>query len=213
LPFGQKIQLGEVTVSLHPAGHILGSAQVRVEHEGQVWVASGDYKREFDPSCEPFEVVNCDTYITEATFGTPKYRWKKKASHGNDIFHWWQENSSRGHASVLLGYSLGKTQRILAELYPFAQRPIFIHPAAAALTECYRMQGVNLAETRILPKLTEEPQLFKTEKWSEELIIAPPGWIQTFSSLDKVLGPFNQAFASGWVQGADQGNPPTHRKN
>ncbi len=125
IPFGQRFRLGSVTVSLHLAGHILGSAQVRVESDdGQIWVASGDYKRDPDPSCEPFEPVPCDTFITEATFGTPKYSWNKDCSHGRDIHAWWKKNAASGFNSLLFGYSLGKAQRILAELEPFAERPV-----------------------------------------------------------------------------------------
>ncbi len=93
--FGKKFRLGDVQVSFHPAGHILGSAQIRIEHEGEVWVASGDYKRDPDPTCEEFEVVPCDTFITEATFITPKYVWKKDADLGEEIHQWWMENSTR----------------------------------------------------------------------------------------------------------------------
>jgi len=200
--YGKKFQLGEVEVSLHSAGHILGSAQVRVEYRGEVWVASGDYKRESDPSCEPFEVVPCETFITEATFGTPKYVWEKSSRHGADIFEWWKKNAEIGINSVLFGYSLGKGQRILAELAPFATRPVYIHPTMVELTECYRQQGRNLAKTLELP-------LQSTGKILEgELILAPPSIFR--EGIASSLGKYRTAFASGWMSGSgshfSQGN-------
>ncbi len=192
-PYGKKFQLGDVTVSLHSAGHILGSAQVRVEYRGEVWVASGDYKRELDPSCEPFEIVPCETFITEATFGTPKYVWEKSSAHGKDISDWWEKNAANDYNSVLFGYSLGKAQRILAELAPHATRPVFIHPTMTELTECYRKQGRRLAPTREL-KLDGEYQL------RGELILAPPSIFR--DGIAQKLGKYRTAFASGWMSGA-----------
>lgn len=203
IPYGQKFRLGDVEISLHSAGHILGSAQVRVEHRGEVWVASGDYKRDPDPSCEPFESVRCDTFITEATFGTPKYLWEKNRAHGLDIYEWWQTNAAAGRNSVLFGYSLGKAQRILAELAPFAQRPVVIHETIHDLTECYRQVGRVLAPTRVLPALgngTAALPGFDLPEMRGELILAPPSILRT-EWLAR-LGRFHTAFASGWMQGA-----------
>src|SRR5215510_15870216 len=101
IDYREKIQFGGVQVSFHSAGHILGSAQIRIEWNGEVWVVSGDYKREADPTCEPFEPVPCDVFVTEATFGTPGYRWDRDADLGREIFAWWQENAARGCNSVL----------------------------------------------------------------------------------------------------------------
>jgi putative mRNA 3-end processing factor len=169
-------------------------------------VASGDYKRDPDPSCEPFEVVPCDTFITEATFGTPKYCWDKSARHGESIYHWWKENASRGENSVLFGYSLGKTQRILAELAPFATRPILIHPAMIELTECYRRAGVRLAETKPIPNLGSEATLFEEPPLRGELILAPPAWLRDNGRALEQLGQLKTAFASGWMQGGGFGH-------
>ncbi len=88
--YGQRFALGDAQVSLHPAGHVLGSAQVRVEAEGQVWVVSGDYKRDPDPTCAPFEPVPCDVFITEATFALTVYRWQPPEDIAREIFDWWQ---------------------------------------------------------------------------------------------------------------------------
>src|SRR3982751_2615714 len=113
LPYGESIVQNGVRISLHPAGHVLGSAQVRLEHGGRVWVASGDYKTEPDGTCAPFEPVPCDTFITESTFGLPIYRWQPQAQVFDEINQWWRANIAAGKASVLFCYSFGKAQRIL----------------------------------------------------------------------------------------------------
>ena len=202
VPYGNVITLGSTTVSFHSAGHILGSAQVRVQSDDEVWVASGDYKRDPDPSCDPFEIVKCDTFITEATFGTPKYRWEKSRRHGEDIASWWKENSAAGFNSILFGYSLGKAQRILAELAPHADKPVWIHPTMAELTECYRAEGIALAETRVLPRTPDSPGI---EAFSGELLLAPPSVLD--GEWREALGNHRTAFASGWMQGQASGNP------
>jgi putative mRNA 3-end processing factor len=201
IPYGSRFQLGSATLSFHSAGHILGSAQVRVRVGDSVWVASGDYKRDADPSCDPFEPVACDTFISEATFGTPKYLWDKNRRHGRDIFDWWQGNAAANINSVLFGYSLGKCQRILAELAPFAGKPVWIHPAMAELTDCYRIEGVKLAPTRILPRT---PDSLTLEKLEGELLLAPPSVLK--GEWRESLGRFRTAFASGWMQGRETGN-------
>lgn len=193
IPYREIFQIGPVKLSFHSAGHILGSAQVRIEHGGEVWVASGDYKRDPDPSCDPFEVVHCDTYVTEATFGTPKYQWDKTAKHGEDISAWWEKNARAKMNSLLFGYSLGKAQRILAELAPFAKKPVIIHDSITALTECYRAEGRILAPTISLSELEDDQEL------QGELILAPPSLLKT-EWLSR-LGKFQTAFASGWMQG------------
>lgn len=191
IPFGKPFFFGPVKLSFHPAGHILGSAQVRMEYEGEVWVASGDYKREADPTCEPFERVPCDVFITEATFGTPTFRWPK-SDLGKEIHDWWMENRRAGFNSVVFAYSLGKTQRVLGELVSRADRPVFCTPAAAPLNECYRREGVSLAESICLSRLQESDRL------EGDLILAPQSFLKT--PLASVLGEkYRTAFASGWM--------------
>ena len=114
IPYGERVVRNGVTISLHPAGHILGSAQVRVEFRGEVWVVSGDYKTEAEPTCTPFEPVRCHTFITESTFGLPIYRWRPQAEIFDGINVWWRANELAGRTSVLFAYSLGKAQRVLA---------------------------------------------------------------------------------------------------
>lgn len=194
LEYGQRIEFGQTSVSLHPAGHILGSAQVRVEHDGEVWVASGDYKRDADPSCEAFEVVPCDTFITEATFALPVYRWPPASLVARQVFEWWQENKRAGRASVLFCYALGKAQRLLAELTAYTQETVLLHGAVTGLTDIYREAGVAMLPTE--PAVLEADR--KKRNYAGELIIAPPGangttWMRRF-------GQCGTGFCSGWMQ-------------
>lgn len=193
ISYRESFKLGEVKVSFHSAGHILGSAQVRIEHEGEVWVSSGDYKREHDPSCEPFEIVSCDTFITEATFGTPKFRWPKEECYGEEISRWWDACQAAGQNCILFAYSLGKAQRILAELAPFAKREILVHSSIVELTDCYRAEGIHLAPTlELIAAIKNKPKL------SGELILAPPSILN--DGFKEHLGNYQTAFASGWMQ-------------
>ena len=118
LAYGEAVEHRGVRVSLHPAGHVLGSAQVRSSTAAQVWVASGDYfvsgAGDDNPTCAPFEPVRCDCFITESTFGLPIYRWRPQREVFAEIDAWWRANAAAGRASLLLGYSFGKAQRILA---------------------------------------------------------------------------------------------------
>ena len=190
--YGQKFHLGPVTVSFHPAGHILGSAQVRIECAGSVWVASGDYKREPDPTCEPFEIVPCDVFVTEATFGTPAYAWTKGADLGKEIFDWWSSNAEKGINSIMFAYSLGKAQRILGVLAPYANKPVYCHPAATVLNECYRAEGITLAPTRCLSQVGSDRIL------RGELLLVPQSFLK--DSQSEILGGrYQTAFASGWM--------------
>jgi putative mRNA 3-end processing factor len=190
--FGAPFYLGPVRVSFHPAGHILGSAQVRLEHRGEVWCVSGDYKREPDPTSEPFEVVPCQVFVTEATFGTPAYVWSGAAEPGREIFEWWEANRAAGKNSLLCAYSLGKTQRVLGLLRAYTDRAAWLDPAASALTARYRAEGVPLLPSRCLSTLGREARL------EGELVIAPTSFAS--SPYASCLGArFETAFASGWM--------------
>ena len=191
LAYGQAIGHHGVKVSLHPAGHVLGSAQVRLEHAGQVWVASGDYKVAPDPTCDPFEPVKCDVFITESTFGLPIYRWCPDAELFAGINGWWQRNADRGVASVLTCYSFGKAQRILSGVDP-SIGSIIVHGAVEPLNLAYRAAGVPLPATRMVTEVTDKADLRKA------LVICPPSaaaspWVRRF-------GESSTAFASGWMQ-------------
>jgi putative mRNA 3-end processing factor len=192
LAFGETLQLGGATVSLHPAGHILGSAQVRIAAEGEVWVVTGDYKRCADPTCEPFEVVPCDALITEATFGAPVYQWQPGAETVGEIFQWWMDNRRLGVTSLLFCYALGKAQRVLAELQRFTDEEVYTHGAVEAITAIYREQGVAMLPTRATTDLP------KNHSYTGALIIAPPSahrsvWMKRFKNI-------STGFASGWMQ-------------
>ncbi|MBC7597677.1 MAG: ligase-associated DNA damage response exonuclease [Polaromonas sp.] len=195
LAYGQQITHHGVTLSLHPAGHVLGSAQVRLEYRGagggQIWVASGDYKVAPDATCTPFEAVRCDVFITESTFGLPIYRWRPDAELFADINTWWAANAALGRASVLLCYSFGKAQRILSGV-DAGIAPIVVHGAVQTLNTAYRAAGVDLPATLTVEEVND-PADFK-----RALVLCPPGaaagpWIKRF-------GDFSDAFASGWMQ-------------
>jgi len=186
-PYGEAREIGAVRLSFHPAGHILGSAQVRIEQEGSVWVATGDYKREADPTCAPFEPLRCDVLVTEASYALPIFRWDDPREVIGEIHRWWQGNARR--ASLLFCYVLGKAQRILAGLLEFTERPVYVHGAIEPLTALYRAAGA-----RMLPTLpVAETQ--KGRPFAGELILAPITarglpWMKRF-------GDFESAFASG----------------
>jgi putative mRNA 3-end processing factor len=191
LAYGERLVHHGVTVSLHPAGHVLGSAQVRLEHGGQVWVASGDYKVAPDRTCDPFEPVRCDVFITESTFGLPIYRWLPDEQIFADIDAWWLANAEAGRASVLMCYSFGKAQRILSGVSA-GIGPIVVHGAVDPLNVAYRAAGVDLPPT-LLATEVEDKAAFK-----RALVLCPPSaaagpWIKRF-------GEFSDAFASGWMQ-------------
>jgi putative mRNA 3-end processing factor len=199
--YGERIVHNGVTISLHPAGHVLGSAQVRVEHGGQVWVASGDYKltpegAAHDPTCVPFEPVRCDVFITESTFGLPIYRWRPDAEVFAGINAWWAANAAQGRASVLLGYSLGKAQRMLAGV-DASIGPIVVHGAVEPLNQAYREASVALPDTRTISAVADKALLQRA------LVVCPPGALQGGASGNvwlRKLGDASVAFASGWMQ-------------
>ncbi len=187
--YGERITHNGVTISLHPAGHVLGSAQVRLEYRGEIWVASGDYKVEPDGTCDAFEPVACNTFITESTFGLPIYRWQPQATIFADINAWWRRNAEAGRSSVLFCYSFGKAQRILHGIDP-AIGPIVCHGAAESLNRVYREAGVALPDT-LSVDVIDKADLKRA------LVLAPPSvsgsvWMRRF-------GDYSDAFASGWM--------------
>jgi len=191
LRFGESKQVGGVHVSLHPAGHILGSAQVAIEQAGKVIVVSGDYKRQSDPTCESFEPVRCHTFITESTFGLPVYRWPATDDVVADINEWWSTNQRAGKCSLILSYSLGKAQRIVASV-DSSIGPILTHGAVENLNAAYRASDVALPETTAVMSASKDTD------WTQALVIAPPG--AAGSSWSNRLGKTSVAMASGWMQ-------------
>lgn len=186
IAYGEKRQIGGVTVSFHPAGHVPGSAQIRIERGGEVWVASGDYKTAPDALSEPFEAVRCHTFLTETTFGLPIFHWQSEAVVMDQIAQWWQGNAANGQVSVLLAYSFGKAQRLMAGLAGLG--PICTHPVVEAVTDVLRRQGYRLPPTVALAKATPPPGA---------LVIATPNAMAGDWALS--LGPHAVAAASGWM--------------
>ncbi|NGZ89187.1 ligase-associated DNA damage response exonuclease [Psychroflexus maritimus] len=187
--YGESFIINNVKFSLHPAGHIIGSAQVRVEHKGEVWVFSGDYKDEADGVCSPFEPVPCHTFITECTFGLPTFKWKPQAKVFEEINQWWKQNQAEGRTSVLFGYSLGKAQRLLKHLNPEIGK-IYTHGAIENMTEVLR-NLIDFPPTQLITRETTKTEL------NGNLVIAPPSahgstWI-------KKMTPYVTASASGWM--------------
>ncbi len=196
LAYGEAVSVGGVRVSLHPAGHVLGSAQVRVEHHGQVWVASGDYflsghENDANTTCPPFEPQRCHCFITESTFGLPIYRWRPQAEVLAEVNAWWAANAAAGRASLLMGYSFGKAQRLIAGV-DASIGPIVVHGAVQPLNEAYRAAGVALPPTLLLDDLHDKARL------KHALVVAPPA--VHGSAWAARLGEQSDAFASGWMQ-------------
>jgi putative mRNA 3-end processing factor len=189
--YGEALTLGRTRVSLHPAGHILGSAQVRVESADETWVVSGDYKIEPDSTCDPFEPIRCHTFVTESTFGLPIYRWLPQAGVFADVHAWWRANQEVGKASLVFAYALGKAQRLLAGLDREAG-PIFTHGAVEKVNAAYTAAGIHLPFARHVSTVE------RGDSWNRALIVAPPSargtpWTRRF-------GAVSTAFLSGWMQ-------------
>lgn len=190
LKYGERIVRDGVTLSLHPAGHIRGSSQARVEHRGEVWVVSGDYKVHADPTCTPIEPVRCHTFVTESTFGLPIYHWRRPKDVVGEINAWWSGNRDRGRTSVLYAYSLGKAQHLLARI-DSSIGPILLHGATMWMVEAYRRSGCELP-----PVTKADPENAKAHR-GRALVIAPISchgtpWLKKFQ-------PAGTASASGWM--------------
>ena len=188
--YGETLDIGGVAVSFHPAGHVPGSAQIRLEHRGEIWVASGDYKTEPDGLSEPFEPLRAHAFITESTFGLPVFKWQGHREVAEAINTWWAANAREGRTSMIGAYALGKAQRILASLDP-AIGPILTHGAVENTNEVMRAQGIALPDTqRVTPDT--DPKAHRGA-----LVVATPSalgtpWARRFPEV-------SQAFASGWM--------------
>jgi putative mRNA 3-end processing factor len=201
LDYGERLEHRGVGLSLHPAGHVLGSAQLRIEHAGRVWVAAGDYCLDgvegsaANPTCAAFEPVRCDCFITESTFGLPIYRWRPAAEVLAEIDAWWGANAACGRPSLLMGYAFGKAQRLLCGV-DARLGPIFVHGAVENLNRVYREAGVALPATRLVSEVADRSD------FRGALIVAPPSahgsvWTRRFAQAGEGA---SDAFASGWMQ-------------
>lgn len=188
--YGEVVSINGVRFSFHPAGHIIGSAQIRAEYQGEIWAVSGDYKLEDDGLCQPFEPVRCHTFITESTFGLPVYKWQKQEIIFGEINKWWRQNKAEGKVSVLTGYSLGKAQRIIQGL-DVSIGAIYTHGAIENTNEVIRKQGIELQATI---RIVDET---KRTAFPGSMVVAPPAavgtaWMKRFKTLS--IG-----MASGWL--------------
>ena len=188
--YGEAITRNGVRISLHPAGHLLGAAQVRIEHAGRIWVVTGDFKQHADPTCPRFEPLPCHVLVMESTFGLPVFRWPAPEQVLAQINRWWERNRSDNKTSLLFAYSLGKAQRILAGLEPIG--PIYLHGAVATVNRAYAQAGVALPATASVRDVSD-PRRFRGG-----LVLAPPSadhalWTRRFRHAER-------AYASGWMQ-------------
>lgn len=190
LPWGEAIEINGVRVSLHPASHVLGAAQVRLEHRGEVWVVSGDYRVENDRTCTAFEPVRCHVFVSESTFGLPIYRWQPQDAVIAGIDAWWRANAAEGRTSLLFAYAFGKAQRILAAI-DASTGPLVMHGAVEPLNRAYRASGIELPPTLAVADVDKAAL-------ARALVVAPPSaqgspWLRRF-------GDYSDAAASGWMQ-------------
>ena len=191
LGFGVPLVVGGVTVSFHPAGHVPGSAMIRVARAGEVWVVSGDYKVAADGLSEPWEPVPCHTFISECTFGLPVFRWQGNDAAMAQIKAWWQANAAQGITSIIGAYALGKAQRLIAGLAAAGVGPILCHTAVEATNAALRGAGYALPETVLAGAG------FDAKAHTGAMVIAPPAALG--SAWAARFGPVSEARASGWM--------------
>jgi putative mRNA 3-end processing factor len=188
--YGEELNVNGVKVSFHPAGHILGSAQIRVEYKGEIVVFSGDYKVDPDKTTPAFEPVKCHTFVTESTFGLPIYQWDEPQKVFDSMNNWWRTNKEAGKTSIVFCYALGKAQRIISGL-DTSIGSIYTHGTVENMNAIYRREKVNL------PPTTHVNAIEKKIDWSSSIVIAPPSangtpWLRKFGNV-------STAFISGWM--------------
>ncbi len=189
--WGEPVVMNGVKVTLHPAGHVIGSSQIRVEYKGEVWVVSGDYKTIDDGISGQFEPIKCNTFITESTFGLPIYKWQPQVEIYKNIGEWITKNQAKGKTSVLIAYSLGKAQRVMPAISAVTDK-IYVHGAIWNMHETLKNAGWQLPDVkRVTP---ETPK----EDFKNAVVVAPPSadgtpWMRKFS-------PYSVGVCSGWMQ-------------
>ena len=185
----ETFSINGVQFSFHPAGHVPGSSQIRAEYKGEVWVFTGDYKIDNDGIATPFEPVQCHTFISECTFGIPVFQWEDPRKIHENINAWWAMNKAEDTTSLLMGYSLGKVQRLLKNLDPTIGK-IYTHGATEQMTQVLR-QFIDFPPTELITKATTRKEL------QGNLVLAPPAVLG--SAWVKKLGPLSTGYASGWM--------------
>ncbi|MFM2285790.1 MAG: hypothetical protein RLZZ543_1287 [Bacteroidota bacterium] len=188
--YGKVVDINGVRFSFHPAGHVIGSAQIRVEYKGEVWVYTGDYKLEDDGLTVPFEPVKCHTLITESTFGMPVYQWQAQAKVMQEMNEWWRKNAAAGICTVVHGYSLGKSQRMLS-LFDHSIGPVYCHEAIESTNAVFRAHGIALPNALLLHEHVSKEAL------RSALVITP--FISPESPMMQLLEPYSLGIASGWM--------------
>ena len=190
ISYGATVQVGSAKVSFHPAGHVPGSAQIRVEVGGEVWVVSGDYKTVYDGLSDAFEPLKCHSFISECTFGLPAFQWKEQSVVFEAINAWWQQNANDRRVSILGAYGLGKAQRLLCGL-DRSIGPVLTHSTVEGTNRVMRAQGIALPPTQQVMHDTDR------KAQSGAMIIAPPSALE--SSWARGFGDISTAFSSGWM--------------
>jgi putative mRNA 3-end processing factor len=191
IAYHESFSINGVTISFHPAGHIIGSAQIRLEYKGEIWVVSGDYKLQYDGISKPFEPVRCHHFITESTFGLPVYKFPSPSEVHDDINGWWQMNAEQDVNSVIIGYALGKAQRIIHHLNDDIG-PVFTHGAVDNINNTLTASGIKLqSSVRVTPDMQKKDI-------KSAIIVAPPSaigtpWLNRFA-------PYSLGICSGWMQ-------------
>jgi putative mRNA 3-end processing factor len=190
LSYGESICMNGVKISLHPAGHIIGSAQVRIEYKGEVWVISGDYKLDADGISKPFESVKCDVFVTESTYGLPVFHWRNQMEVFAEINNWWAANAAANKTSILAGYVLGKAQRLICNLDNDIG-DVYVHSSIENINQVLRANGTPIPQVNVIDAFTDFSKL------TNAIVLAPPStlnsaWIQKFESA-------SVAIASGWM--------------
>lgn len=190
IPHGKEIKINDVLVSFYPAGHVIGSAQIRLEYKGYVVVFTGDYKTQPDFITVPYEPIKCNTLITESTFGLPIYNWKKEEVLQQELHNWVKANQTNNRTSVFLGYSLGKAQRLLSLLEGCDD--IYVHRSIYNTNEAISSSGIKLPDAKLWSADLDKKTL------QNKIIIAPPAILGS-RMLKRLPNPAT-AICSGWMQ-------------
>lgn len=188
--YGEVVVINGVKVSLHPAGHIIGSAQIKMEYKGYVIVISGDYKIQDDGLSTPFEPIKCHEFITESTFGLPIYNWSSIADQEKQLQNWVEHNRAYGKTSVFIGYSLGKSQRLMKALDGMGE--LYVHHSIAKVNEAYKSVGIKLPDYKVVDLREDKKHL------NGKIVLLPPALVDNPAT--KKIPNMAYAICSGWMQ-------------